>query len=195
MAISLKKNSSISLTKSVDSELTKITLGLGWDPVKKSGFLSSLFGGGGGSIDLDASCLLLDKDGNLLDKVWFQKLSTKCKSVCHQGDNLTGDGDGDDEKITVNLKKLPANTKHLALVVNSFRGQSFNQVENAFCRVLDQADKEVCRFTLNEQGNHTGTFIALVSRDNNEWTFASKGVPATGRTVDDMLPFVQENIS
>ncbi|MCG7498072.1 TerD family protein [Vibrio sp. Of7-15] len=194
MAISLKKNSSISLTKSVDSELTKITLGLGWDPVKKSGFFGSLFGGGGGSIDLDASCLLLDKDGNLVDKVWFQKLSTKCKSVRHQGDNLTGDGDGDDEKITVNLKKLPAATTHLALVVNSFRGQSFNQVENAFCRVLDQSNKEVCRFTLNEQGNHTGTFIALVSRNNNEWTFASKGIPATGRTVDDMLPYVKENL-
>ncbi|MBO0223118.1 tellurium resistance TerZ family protein, partial [Vibrio parahaemolyticus] len=74
--------------------------------------------------------------------VSFRKLKSSCNSVIHSGDNLTGEGDGDDETIFVELNKLPANTEYLAYTVNSFRGQTSNEVENAFCRVVDHATKK-----------------------------------------------------
>ncbi|MDR8326040.1 tellurium resistance protein TerZ, partial [Acinetobacter baumannii] len=82
-----------------------------------------------------------------------------CGSVVHSGDNLTGEGDGDDEIIRVDLTKLPANVEYLAFTVNSFRGQSFNDVDNAFCRVVDQPNKELARYQLTGQGAHTGIII------------------------------------
>ncbi|KDM90047.1 TerD family protein [Photobacterium galatheae] len=188
MAINLEKNSTISLTKSATVELKKLTLGLGWSPVKSTGFLSAIFGDG--DIDLDASCVLLDDTGEVLDVVSYQKLKSKCKSVLHQGDNRTGEGDGDDEQIKINLEKLPNNVTYMALTVNSFRGQPFSKVENAYCRVMDQTQTEVCRFTLSEQGKHTGIYIALLSRQGGEWHFSAKGVPVQGTHVNDMLPTI-----
>ncbi|WP_120512558.1 TerD family protein [Photobacterium salinisoli] len=188
MAIKLEKNSTISLTKSASVELKKLTLGLGWNPVKPTGFFGAIFGAS--DIDLDASCVLLNETGEVLDTVFFQKLKSKCKSVQHQGDNRTGEGDGDDEQIKINLEKLPKNVSYMALTVNSFRGQPFSKVENAYCRVMDQTQAELCRFTLSEQGNHTGIYIALLSRQNNEWHFSAKGQPVHGTNVNDMLPTI-----
>lgn len=184
--VSLTKNQTVSLSKA-SAALNQLHFGLGWDPVqKKKGFLGSLFGGGNDSIDLDASCILLDKDGRILDTIWFRKLKSDCKSVIHEGDNLTGEGDGDDEVIRVDLNRLPRNTEYLAFTVNSFRGQTFNDVENAFCRVLDQSGKELVRYQLNEQGSHTGIVIASLCRSGGEWNFTAHGAACRGRTIDDM---------
>lgn len=185
--VSLTKNQTISLTKSSPT-LSLLTFGLGWDPLqaKKKGFLGGLFGGGAGSIDLDASCILLNKNGNVLDTIWFGQLKSRCGAVVHSGDNLTGEGDGDDEVIRVNLDKLSANVEYLAFTVNSFRGQTFNDVENAHCRVLDQNNQELARYELTEQGSHTGIIIASLSRHNGSWDFTAHGQAAQGRTIDDM---------
>ncbi|EDK5609747.1 tellurium resistance protein TerZ, partial [Salmonella enterica subsp. enterica serovar Kentucky] len=102
------------------------------------------------------------------------------------GDNLTGEGDGDDEVIKVNLSRLPANVEYLAFTVNSFRGQSFNDVENAFCRVVDQTGKELARYKLTEQGSHTGIVISSLRRNNGNWDFTALGHACRGRTIDDM---------
>ncbi|HCF4357154.1 TPA: TerD family protein, partial [Pseudomonas aeruginosa] len=131
MAITLSKNQSISLEKTAGSGLTSVSLGLGWDPVKSGGFLSKLLGSGNDEIDLDASCILLDGNMKPVDLVWFRQLSSKDGSIKHSGDNLTGEGDGDDETINVDLQRLPASVQHLVFTVNSFRGQKFDQVENA----------------------------------------------------------------
>ena len=135
MAISLSKGQTISLAKE-SAGLSKIHMGLGWDPVKKKvGFLASLLGGGGGGggdIDLDASCLMFDQAKQLVDIVWFRQLKSKDGAVTHTGDNLTGEGDGDDESIIVDLDRLPAGVQTLVFTVNSFRGQTFDEVENAF---------------------------------------------------------------
>ena len=137
--------------------MTSISLGLGWDPVKPSGFFSKMLGGGGNDIDLDASCILLDGDMNSVDLVWFRQLASRDGAIEHSGDNLTGEGDGDDETIHVDLQRLPGTIQHLVFTVNSFRGQTFDQVENAYCRILDDAqDKELARFNLAEKGRHTG---------------------------------------
>ena len=112
-------------------------MGLGWDAVKKRG----LFGGTKTqTIDLDASCLLFDGAGCLVDQVWFRQLSSKDGSIQHTGDNRTGAGDGDDESIIVDLLALSPAGRTLVFIVNSFTGQNFSQIENAFCR-LDRRDE------------------------------------------------------
>jgi tellurium resistance protein TerZ len=182
--VSLRKNETVSLSKQ-SSALSQLQFGLGWDPIKKKGLFGGLFGGNS-SIDLDAGCVLLDKSGNTIDTIWFRKLKSDCGSVVHSGDNLTGEGDGDDEVIHVDLNRLPQNAEYLAFTVNSFRGQTFNDVDNAFCRVVDQAGKELARYQLTEQGPHTGIVIASLRRNNGQWDFTAHGHACRGRTIDDM---------
>lgn len=193
--VSLSKNQTISLTKE-SSALSRVQFGLGWDPVKKKkGFLSGLFGSGSSdNIDLDASCVMLGHTGERIDTVYFGKLTSKCSSVQHTGDNLTGEGEGDDEVINVDLNRLPASVEYLAFTVNSFRGQTFNDVENAFCRVVDQAGKELARYSLTEQGNHTGIVISSLRRNNGQWDFTAHGRECKGRTIDNMMSEIIETV-
>ena len=109
MALTLSKQQSISLEKTAGSSLSSISLGLGWDPVK-AGFLGKMLGGGN-AIDLDASCILLNSDLQKIDLVWFRQLKSNDGSIKHSGDNRTGDGDGDDETIHVDLQCLPATVR------------------------------------------------------------------------------------
>ncbi len=195
MAVSLSKGQRISLEKAGGGGLSKVRMGLGWDPVqapKKKGFLGGLFGGGGAEdIDLDASCLLLDAQKNLLDVVWFRQLQSRDGSIKHSGDNLTGEGGGDDEIIFVDLGGLPANVAHLAFTVCSFRGQTFNEVEGAFCRLVDDSNNtELAKFNLSEKGAHTGVVMAIVSRDGAGWQMKAVGTPTAGAVANDMMPAV-----
>lgn len=186
MAISLSKGQRISLEKS-GGGIRKLHMGLGWDPVKPKGFMGRLLGGGG-DIDLDASCIVFDASGNALDVVWFRQLRSKDGAIVHTGDNLTGAGDGDDEVIKVDVAGLPAEAKTLVFLVNSFRGQTFDEVENAFCRVLDDdGGSELARYTLSEKGRHTGVVMGVLSRDGSGWAFKAVGEPAEGRTAQDMV--------
>jgi tellurium resistance protein TerZ len=188
VTLTLSKNQSISLEKTAGTGLTSISLGLGWDPVKTGGFFSKLLSGGNDEIDLDASCIVLDGGMKPIDLVWFRQLKSKDGSIKHSGDNLTGEGDGDDETICVNLQYLPANVQHLVFTVNSFRGQTFDQVENAYCRVLNESNnKELARFNLAEKGRHTGIVMASLSRGSNGWEFKAIGQSTHGRTADDLV--------
>lgn len=187
MALTLSKNQSISLEKTVGTGLTSVSLGLGWDPVKPTGFFSKLLGGNE-SIDLDASCIVLDAGLNPVDVVWFRQLQSRDGSINHSGDNLTGEGDGDDETIYVDLQRLPATVQYLVFTVNSFRGQTFEQVQNAYCRVLDQStNKELARFNLAEKGGHTGVVMASLSRDSGGWQFKAIGQSTNGRTAEELV--------
>ncbi len=155
-------------------------MGLGWDCTY-------------GSIDLDASCMLLDRNGNLIDVVWFGKLESDDGSIIHTGDNVTGEGEGDDEKILVDLNNIPQNVKTLMFVVNSFSGESFSEVENAFCRLVDcQTEREIARFSLSAQGRHTAQVMAKLCRHNQQvWEMHAIGENTRGRTFEDLLPFIQ----
>lgn len=188
MALSLSKGQTISLTKD-NPGLAKVMMGCGWDPAqpKKKGFLSGLFGGGASDIDLDASVIVLDGSKSMIDAVWFSQLTSQDGSIRHGGDNLTGEGEGDDEVIYVDLASLNPAAEHLVFTVNSFRGQTFNEVENAFARLVDDSNgSEICRYTLTEQGPHTGVVMATLSKNNGAWEMTAHGVPANGRTVRDM---------
>ena len=200
MAVSLQKGQKISLSKEAGGTLTKVKLGLGWDvaqsatPEKKGGFLGKLFGGGSGggdSIDLDASCIMFDSNKQAVDAIWFSQLQSKDGSILHTGDNRTGDGDGDDEVINVDLSKVPANVVSLVFTVNSFTGQTFETVENAFCRIVNaDNNSEVARYNLSSQGTHTAMIMAKVYRHNDEWKMHAIGETATGRTFHDLMPAI-----
>ncbi|UOA08716.1 TerD family protein [Methylobacter sp. S3L5C] len=191
MAINLQKGQKISLSKESGGALSKIVMGVGWDAKKSSvGLLKGMFGGGSSSaIDLDASCVLFDEQNAVVDTVYFGQLKSRDGSIVHTGDNRTGDGDGDDEQILVDLDKIPANIKSLVFTVSSYTGQTFDTVENAYCRIVDNNDKnEVARYTLSSQGSHTAQIMAKLYRHNGEWKMHAIGENGTGRTIADLLP-------
>ena len=194
MAISLIKNQTISLEKTAGSGLRNVTMGLGWDVAKPKGFLAKLTGGGD-SIDLDASALFFDASGTLTDSVWFRQLKSKDGSVEHTGDNRTGAGDGDDEQIKVDLGRIPASVQTIVFTVNSFLGQDFGKVENAYCRLVnDQGRTEIARFNLSAGGAHTGQVMARLYREGQGWNMQALGTPSRGRTFQDMLPDIKGSL-
>jgi len=198
MGISLQKGQKISLEKEAGSSLTRIIMGLGWDAAQsgKGGFLGGLFGGGGNdSIDLDASCLLFDDLGNLVDTVWFRQLTSRDGSIHHTGDNRTGEGEGDDEQIKVDLTAVPANVKSLVFMVNNYTGQDFSQVANAYCRILNGVNNtEIARYDLSCQGNHSAMIMAKVYRHNGEWKMHAIGEVGQGRTFEELLPQIKPHL-
>ena len=127
MTINLQKGQKVSLAKRGGGTLSVVRMGLGWDAVKKRG----LFGSKTQTIDLDASALLFDAAGTLVDAVWFQQLRSQDGSVQHTGDNRTGAGDGDDESVVVDLTRLSPAVTQIVFTVNSFTGQDFTQIKSS----------------------------------------------------------------
>ena len=186
MAISLSKGQTISLKKE-SAGLKRVHMGVGWDPIAPKGVVAKLTGPK--DIDLDASLVMFDAAKEVFDFIYFGQLQSKDGAVLHTGDNLTGDGDGDDEVIKVDLDKLHPTVETLVFFVNSYQGQTFNEVDNAFCRVLDDdTQKELCRFTLTDQGPHTGVVMAVLSRNGGDWQLKAIGMPGVGRTADQLVP-------
>lgn len=189
MSISMVKGQRISLQKSGGESLTRVRMGLGWDAVPRRG----LFGKKRQSIDLDASCLLLDSDRTLVDQVWFRQLTSADGALRHTGDNRTGDGDGDDESIVVDLHRISPRIDTLVFTVNSFTGQDFSQIENAFCRLVDAStasEPEIARYDLTGSGAHTAQVMCKVYRHGGEWKMAAIGHPTSGRTFRELMPTV-----
>ncbi|GAA1173141.1 TerD family protein [Pseudonocardia alaniniphila] len=186
MSISLTKGQKVSLAKRDGASLSVVRMGLGWDAVKKRG----LFGSKSQQVDLDASALLFDVSDNLIDAVWFRQLRSQDGSVQHTGDNLTGAGEGDDETILVDLTRLSPAIGQIVFVVNSFTGQDFSQVENAFCRLIDQTTgDEIARYVLSGSGRHNAQIMAKVARgEGGGWTMTAIGAVASGRTFQELLP-------
>ncbi|CEG21699.1 Stress response protein SCP2 [Planococcus massiliensis] len=188
MAINLVKGQKIDLTKG-RSSLSSIMVGLGWDPVetkKSGGFLSGLLGGGGGGadIDCDASVIMLDENGKLKGKenlIYFGNKKSKDGSVVHSGDNLTGEGEGDDETINVDLKRISPSIHRLVFVVNIYNArqkkQDFGMIQNAFIRLVDnQSKEELVHYNLTE--NYAGKMSLIpgeLYRQGNEWKFSAVG--------------------
>ena len=192
MSVNLSKGQRVSLTKSGGGSLTRVRMGLGWDAVKKKG----LFGGSKSqSIDLDASALIFDASGQLVDQVWFNQLKSKDGAIVHTGDNQTGAGDGDDESIIVELGNLPGTIATLVFTVNSFTGQDFTQIENAYCRLVDETNgTELARYELTGSGRHNAQVMAKVTRDGAGWSMTAIGAIASGRTIHDLLPAVAAHL-
>ncbi len=193
MGISLVKGQKISLEKGDGSSLTKIFLGAGWDVAKSGG--GGLFGMFGkkqdDSIDLDASVIIFNENNQPVDAVWFGQLASRDGSIWHSGDNRTGAGDGDDEVIHVDLTQIPAQVKAIVFTISSFRGQTFENVENAFVRLVDAtSNTEIAKFNLSAKGNYTALIVAKVYRHNGGWKLSAIGDTSQGQTINDMIPSI-----
>jgi tellurium resistance protein TerZ len=193
MAVSLSKGQSISLEKKDGGGLNRVLMGLGWDAKQTKSFFGLIKSSQ--EIDLDASCVMYDAQGSVLDSVWYRQLRSNDGAVVHTGDNRTGEGEGDDEQIIVELQALPEQVQTLVFTVNSFTGQTFDQVENCFCRLVD-ADKneEVARYTLSESGSHTALIMAKVYREGGGWQMKAIGEPAYGQTIEHLLPMIKPHL-
>ena len=180
MAINLKKGQRISLTKE-DPGLKQIMCGLGWDVAPNSGG----FFGGNKQFDLDSSVICLDANKKLTDVkniIYFGNLRHNSSAIVHQGDNLTGAGEGDDEIINIDLPLVPDNISYLIIAINIYkskqRKQDFGMVDNAFVRLVNRnTNKELARYDLSgiEYRGMTGMILADVYRHNNEWKMAAVG--------------------
>jgi len=194
MGINLQKGQRISLEKEAGRSLNRVVMGLGWGmkQVQSKGFLGFGSGVRQEAVDLDASCLLFDNSSNLVDTVWFRQLESRCNSIRHSGDDRSGGGEAgaDNERIAIDLSRVPAAVEALIFTVNSFSGESFAGIPNAFCRLIDDATgSEIARFDLSlEGGGHTGLIMTKLYRHNNEWKMQAIGESAEGRTFHDLLP-------
>lgn len=190
MGINLQKGQKIDLTKGGGSGLRQVMVGLGWDEVPHSsgGFFSGLLGSQSSQpIDCDASVILCGANGRIVSNdvsqccVYFGNLRHSSGAIVHQGDNLTGEGDGDDEQIMVNLQKIPPYIDKMVFVVNIYdarvRNQHFGMIRNAFIRLVNMDNRtEICRFNLSENYNNmTGLVVGEIYRKNGEWKFNAIG--------------------
>lgn len=173
MAVSLSKGGNVSLSKEAPG-IESITVGLGWDARATDG----------ADFDLDASCFMLKADGKVSADnafIFYNNLKSADGSVEHTGDNRTGEGDGDDEAIKVELNRVPEGIAKLAFSVTIHeaqeRKQNFGMVSGAFIRIVNNKDgKEIARFDLSEDAStDTAMIFGEVYRHNNEWKFKAVG--------------------
>lgn len=193
MSVNLTKGQQISLSKSDGGALTVVRMGLGWKAAKPKGFLAKLTAK---EIDLDASAVLF-ADKKAVDVVFFQHLVSDDGSVRHTGDNRVGGAGqgGDDESVIVDLQRVPVHVDQIIFTVNSFTGQTFEEVDNAFCRLLDETTgQELARYTLTGGGRHTAQIMAKVQRSGTGWQMAAIGSPADGRTFQDLMPAIATHL-
>ncbi|QPP09436.1 TerD family protein [Streptomyces bathyalis] len=186
MSVNLSKGQAISLTKNDGGDLSAVRMGLGWKAAPRRG----LFGKRSKEIDLDASAVLF-AGTEPKDVVFFRHLVSDDGSVRHTGDNLVGGAGqgGDDEAITVDLQRVPVHIDQIVFTVNSFTGQTFAEVENAFCRLVDETNgEELARYTLTGGGEYTAQIMAKVHRQGNGWQMTAVGAPTNGRTFQDLMP-------
>lgn len=185
MSVSLQKGQKVSLSKD-HAGLSKIIVGLGWDEAQQSskGLFGSLLGGSSHqAIDCDASAFLL-QNGKIVDKsdvVYYGNLNHKSRTVMHQGDNLTGAGEGDDEQIVIDLASVPQEYDRIVIVANIYqavqRRQHFGMIRNAFIRLVDaRNNNEMCKYNLTDDySGMTAIIFGEVYRHNGEWKFNAIG--------------------
>ncbi len=219
MAINLSKGQTINLNKD-ENDLSRITIGLGWDlKKKKQGLLGGLFGGGGGGnddFDLDAIAFLLDQNGKVAnlgrtvnmqgrqvglvdsDVIFFNNLRHPDGFITHTGDNRTGAGDGDDEQITVTLGQVPQRYQRIQFMVCIFQGATRNQhfglVENAYIRSVDNKNKEIARYNLSNSPDYNNlrtVVLGEVYRHNDGWKFRALG---EGHATDNFVEILKQHV-
>lgn len=188
MSVSLQKGQKISLTKE-GGGLKKVMVGLGWDEARPqaTGFFASLFAPKPADIDCDAAVILCGADGKRIGTsakeccVYYGNLRHPSGAIVHQGDNLTGAGEGDDEQIMVDLSLVPANVDKLVFTVNIYdanvRKQDFGMIRNAFIRIVDmKGNNEICKYNLSDNySGKTGVIVGEIYRHGNEWKFNAIG--------------------
>lgn len=216
MAINLQKGQTINLRKNDRGEsvydLSKVTIGLGWDVRKQGGFFGKLFNKEEAEYDLDAIAFLLDANGKVVnrgksitsngkqirlyqgDVVYFNSMQHPSGHIWLTGDNRTGAGDGDDEQIIVKLDQLDEKYQKIVFIVSIYQGtknnQHFGMIENAFIRAVDAKGKEITKFSLSGDASLNGMcsmVFAEAYRHNGDWKFRAIGEPNQTDNFVDIL--------
>jgi tellurium resistance protein TerZ len=201
MAINLQKGQRISLEKTNGTKLQQVCVGINWGAIEKKGFLG--FGTSKVAVDLDASCAVYDENKRLLDVIYFGNLAAKDGSIKHSGDDRTGDVGGDDgldnEVITVDLARLPANAVYVAFVLNSFQGQDFATIPFASIRIYEGSAKRVTEvFATYDIANgadfagHVSMVLGVFYKKNSEWKFNAIGEPTKDKKLEQTVQTVTE---
>lgn len=186
--VNLSKGQKVNLRKEAPG-LKKVLVGLGWDPFK------GLFGS---NIDIDASVICIDDKGRKDNLICYHKLKGYSGAIEHYGDNLTGDGDGDDEQIEICLTELPKKVQKLSIIINIYsaylRNQHFGKVRNCFVHLTDMnTGKELVRYDVDgNYKNQTGIFVADFYRTDEGWVFEAVGKGCKARDIDEMVDMVCE---
>ena len=199
MAVNLKKGQGVSLKKE-EFDLSKVTIGLGWDVNQKKNGIFGFFSSNQEEYDLDVVAFLIGENGKVNDVglfengkpslkngdiIFFNNLKHHSGQILLTGDNRTGAGDGDDEQIIVNLNGLPDKYVKILFVVQIYQGiqrkQNFSKVENAFIRAEDARGREMVRFDLSGDSSYANyysiTFAELVREGGGNWKFNAIGIP------------------
>lgn len=195
MSVNLQKGQKVSLKKSNGKKLSRLMVGLGWDAAEKKsgGFFSGLFSGAK-NIDCDASVFMC-RGGKYVDKedlIYFGNLHHPSDCIKHMGDNLTGEGEGDDEQIFIDLDKMPAHYDRLIFVVNIYdavsRKQHFGMIKNAYIRIIDpDSREELCRFNLSDDYTDMLSMIAgAVYKRGDEWKFDAIGTGTKDKNLREL---------
>jgi tellurium resistance protein TerD len=179
MAVNLSKGQKVDLTKT-NPGLKNVIVGLGWDTNKYDG---------GNDFDLDSAAFLTNNSGKVssdMDFIFYNNLVHQSQAVTHLGDNLTGEGDGDDEQLKLDLSKIPANVEKISFTVTihdaEARGQNFGQISNAFIRILnEETNEELMRYDLSEDYSiETSVVVGELYKHGEEWKFAAIGAGFEG---------------
>ncbi|WP_182524864.1 TerD family protein [Nocardioides dongkuii] len=176
--IELHQGEDWTLATETGEPVTRLRLGVGWDKERGAGFIGS----GAPDVDLDASAVQF-AGGKLFDLAFYNHLRTRDGSVEHQGDNRTGDGEGDDEVISVDLDRVHGPVDTIIFLVSSYQGHSLEWVDRAYCRLVDEHDTELARFRLTAGVPQTGLAMAGLYRDGDRWRLR-----AIGEGVDVKVP-------
>ena len=193
MSITLEKGQRISLEKN-GSGLNKVCIGINWGAIEKKGF----FGTKKVAVDLDASVGMFDANKATLDVVYFGQLASKDGSIVHSGDDTTGDMDGDDgldnEIVSIDLSRVPAAVKSVAVVLNSYRGQDFASIPFASIRLYEgtpsRVDNIIANYNIANEPKFNGSVsmvLGVLYRNNAEWKFRAVGEPTTDEKLEQLL--------
>ena len=187
--IELTKGQELLLATEDSEPLTRLQIGLGWDKERTAGFI----GTGAPDIDLDASAVEF-ANGKYFDFAFYNNLQTRDGSLVHLGDNLTGRGEGDDEVLTLDLSRVHGQVDTIVFLVSSYQGHSLEWTNNAYCRLVDDNDVELARYTLTGGVPQTGMVMAKIFRDGEQWRLRAIGegiaVKIPTESVDALRPYL-----
>jgi stress response protein SCP2 len=184
--IELTKGQELVLATDDGQPLTRLQIGLGWDKAPTAGFI----GTGAPEIDLDVTAVEF-AGSQLFDLAVFNNLQTRDGAVVHLGDNLTGRGEGDDEVVTVDLGRVYRRVDTIVFMVTSYQGHSLEWISNAYCRLVDDNDLELARFTLTGGVPTTGVVMAKMFHDGEQWRLRAIGEGIAVKSPTDGLDALQ----
>jgi len=202
MAINLQKGQRISLEKTNGTKLQQVCVGINWGAIEKKGLFG--FGSSKEAVDLDASCAVYNENKQLLEVVYFGNLASKDGTIKHSGDDRTGDTGGDDgldnEVITVDLSRLPANAAYVAFVLNSFQGQDFASIPFASIRIYEGSATRVnevfATYDIANGANfagHVSMVLGVFYKKNSEWKFNAIGEPTKDKKLEQTVQTVTQS--